>query len=132
MEDLKSDGNVYKSVLSDLFKEILTDQSVENAFQGFESAPTPLYMLTSDDPAPGFSYLSPEQPKPADAIFQEDTVQAIGKQQYALDSLYTDADLVQFWASIVENAVFNTIQECTYGHTDLSAQTKIYLKKKEA
>ena len=132
MDDIKPEGNLFSNVLGDIFKEILNEPATENAIQGLECLPTSLHMLTSNDAAPGFSYLTKDLVSKGKNAVKDEFVEALGEEDYNLKKMYTDADLVQFWASIVENAIYNIIQECTTGHSDLSSHTKIYLKKDNA
>ncbi len=126
-----------ENVLTGMLKEILDDPCLDEMAKRLDSQPIAIFPETDNDEAPGISYLSPElDPEERQRAEKYDShireLNVCDAKEFDRKMLFLDEDSVRFIESIVDNTMFNVIQEATHGECDLMKAPRTYISKKAA
>jgi hypothetical protein len=130
-----NDEPILENLLTVMIKEILDDPCLDEMAKRLETQPVPLYGEIDNDEPPGISYLSKDLPKEEDKLlnlFEANMREVNSCEELELKRkmLFLDEDSVRFQESILDNTVFNIIQEATHSECDLMKAPRTYISKK--
>lgn len=125
-----------ENVLTSMIKEILDDPCLDEMARRIETQPIPLYSETDNDNPPGISYLNGalvENAEKLDKLFEDNVkeVNVCEEAEYKRKKMFMEEDSVRFVESILDNTLFNIIQESTHGECDLMKAPRTYISKKK-
>ena len=126
---------LFENVLSLMLKEILDDPALDVMAERLATQPVPLFAETDDGPAPGIAHLD-RQPIADPQALQRRFAQHVRElnvcedSEYARKRLFLDDDSGHFLESIIDNTLFNILQEATHSECDLMKAPRTYISKK--
>lgn len=128
------DEPVMENVLTVMLKEILDDPCLDEMAKRLCEQPMPIYNEIDNDEMPGITYLSNELPTDEGMLMKlfEDHIKesnVCDEGELKRKMLFMDEDTGMFLESIIDNTVFNIIQEATHEECDLMKPPRTYLSK---
>lgn len=125
-----------ENVLTTMIKEILDDPCLDEMAKRIETQPVPLYSETDNDNPPDISYLTSKLVSESDKLEKlfEDNVKELNvcdEGEYKRKRMFMEEDSVRFIESIIDNTLFNIMQETTHGECDLMKAPRTYITKKK-
>ena len=118
-----------------MLKEILDDPCLDEMATRLEAQSTSLYPELDNDALPGIDYLSHElieDEKKIVSLFENNIkeLNVCDEKELERKMLFLDEDAIRFKESIIDNTLFNIIQEATHGECDLMKAPRTYITKK--
>lgn len=129
------DEPLLENVLTTMLKEILDDPCLDEMANRLEAQPISIYPEIDNDEPPGIPYLSPslvEEEKKLNALFDENIkeLNVCDAKELNRKKMFLSEDSVRFMESIMDNTLFNIIQEATHSECDLMKAPRTYISKK--
>lgn len=134
--EMITDEPVLENVMTSMIKEILDDTCLDEMAKRMDQQPTALYPEFDNDNPPGINDLSKdlvEEEKGTEKLFEKFIKEANACDEKELDRkmLFLNEDYVRFTESILDNTLFNIVQEATHGECDLMKAPRTYIAKKD-
>ena len=130
-----SEEPLLESVFTGMIKEILDDPCLDEMARRLEDQPVSLYPEVDNDEPPGISYLGKdlvEDEAKLEELFDNNIkeLNVCDDKELERKLLFMNEDAVRFMESIVDNTLFNIVQEATHGECDLMKAPRTYISKK--
>ena len=118
-----------------MLKEILDDPCLDEMANRLDTQPISIYPEIDNDEPPGIPYLSPdlvEDEKKLNDLFDNNIkeLNVCDAKELNRKKMFLGEDSVRFMESIVDNTLFNIIQEATHSECDLMKAPRTYISKK--
>lgn len=132
--ELEEDQPLMEDILTGMIKEIMIDPSLEEMVRRIEDQPTSMYTDINNCEPPGISYLSNElvEDDKIEELYDEyakDTNMEEGKD-FGRKLVFLNEGYVRLTEAILDNTLFNIVQEATHGECDLMKAPRTYITKK--
>lgn len=119
-----------------MLKEILDDPCLDVMANRMETQPVPLFAETDNYQPPGISYLNGDlvsEPEKLEQLFENNVkeLNVCEEADYKRKKMFMQEDSVRFLESILDNTLFNIIQEGTHGECDLMKAPRTFISNKK-
>jgi len=130
----EEDEPLMEDILTGMLKEIMIDPSLEEMAKRIEDQPISMYTNINNCKAPDISYLSNElvEDEKIEKLYDDYVKEANSEEgkDFRRKLLFLNEDYVRLTEAILDNTLFNIMQEATHGECDLMKAPRTYITKK--
>lgn len=134
--ELEGDEPLMENILTGMIKEILDDPCLDEMAKRIDNQPIALYTDIDNCEAPGISYLDnnlvEEEKDTVEELYANYTnvTNTQDGKELGRKIVFLNVDYNRLTESIVDNTLFNIMQEATHSECDLLKAPRTYISKK--